>query len=454
MALADCTLEELISPRGYACSSGRIHRVALHSLKIGQGAVAGLPEALRAIGCKHPFVVFDRNTEIAAMSPVRAALDGEGFTYTEYRIPLERVEPDEHTVGSMCMAFNPVCDGVVAVGSGVINDCCKVLAHTLGKPQAVVATAPSMDGYASNSSSMIRDGVKVSLYNACPGAIIADTSILRFAPQRMLQAGLGDMLAKSIALCEWRISHLVTQEYYCGEIAGLMRESLRKIVAAAPRLQTRAPEAVETVVEGLILSGVAMAFAEVSRPASGLEHYFSHLWEMAALAGKRQSELHGIQVGVGTMLTLRLYDDLKTLAPDCRKADAAMQSFCPEAWQADMQRVFGASAPALIAAEQSCWHQNDVTAHAGRLARIVEHWPEIRLAMAEELPATEAVLQLLQKLGAPTTPEQIGETPETVRDALIHSRDIRAKYLTSSLLWDMGLLEEMADRLCLSLRHA
>ena len=74
--------------------------------------------------------------------------------------------------------------------------------------------------------------------------------------------------------------------------------------------------------------------------------------------------------------------------------------------------------------------------------------------MAEELPATEAVVQLLQKLGAPTTPEQIGETPETVRDALIHSRDIRAKYLTSSLLWDMGLLDEMADRLCLSLRQA
>ena len=104
MALADCTLEDLISPRGYACSCGRIHRVALHSLKIGQGAVAGLPEALRAIGCKHPFVVFDRNTEIAAMTPVRAALDGAGFAYTEYRIPLERVEPDEHTVGSLCMA--------------------------------------------------------------------------------------------------------------------------------------------------------------------------------------------------------------------------------------------------------------------------------------------------------------------------------------------------------------
>ncbi|HPR77588.1 MAG TPA: iron-containing alcohol dehydrogenase, partial [Candidatus Limiplasma sp.] len=132
-------------------------------------------------------------------------------------------------------------------------------------------------------SSMIRDRVKVTLYNACPDAIIADTMIMKDAPERMLQAGLGDMLAKYIALCEWRISHIVTGEYYCEEVAGLMRNSLAKIVSAAPRLLERDPEVIGAVAEGLILSGVAMAFAQVSRPASGLEHYFSHLWEMFAL---------------------------------------------------------------------------------------------------------------------------------------------------------------------------
>lgn len=119
-----------------------------------------------------------------------------------------------------------------------------------------------MDGYASNSSSMVVRRVKESLYNACPQAILADTDVLKTAPEIMLQAGLGDMLAKYVSVCEWRISHLVVGDAYCEEIAGLVRASLRKIVEHADGLMRREDAALEAVIEGLVLSGVAMAFAE------------------------------------------------------------------------------------------------------------------------------------------------------------------------------------------------
>ena len=45
------------------------------------------------------------------------------------------------------------------------------------------------------------------------------------------------------------------------------------------------------------------------------------------------------------------------------------------------------------------------------------------------------------------TPADLHLSPEDVRDALLGSRDIRDKYLTSSLLWDLGLLEETAERI-------
>jgi glycerol-1-phosphate dehydrogenase [NAD(P)+] len=329
--LHEMTLEELIAPRADACACGRAHTAGLKYVKIGRDATRFLPEALAAVGCRKPFVVYDRHTAAAAAAPVEEALQGAGVPYASYVLTADRVEPDERAVGSLCMAFEPDCDGVLAVGSGVINDCCKVLAHAMGVPSAVVATAPSMDGYASNSSSMIRDRVKVSLYNACPAAIIADTMIMKDAPERMLQAGLGDMLAKYIALCEWRISRIVTGEYYCEEIAALMRRSLEKIVSAAPRLLTRDPEVIGAVTEGLILSGVAMAFAQVSRPASGLEHYFSHLWEMFALDRGLPPELHGIQVGVGTALCLRIYDRLKKTTPDMETVERATLFVQPHA---------------------------------------------------------------------------------------------------------------------------
>ena len=113
----------------------------------------------------------------------------------------------------------PRCDLFLAVGSGVINDVCKVVSFACGKPQMVVATAPSMDGYASSSSSMHVNEVKTTVYNHCPTAIVADTDIVSQAPMRMLWAGLGDMIAKYVSICEWRMANLIIDEYYCEEIA-------------------------------------------------------------------------------------------------------------------------------------------------------------------------------------------------------------------------------------------
>ena len=439
---AHMSLEELIREGGYDCDCGRRHATGLKYVKIGPHAVHNLPEAMERIGVKKPFVVCDRHTREAAWEAVMSVLDEHKIDYRLFCFEQERVEPDEHAVGALCMAFDPSCDCVLAIGSGVINDCCKVLAHAIGCPQMVVGTAPSMDGYASNSSSMIQNRVKVTLYNACPDVIIADTEIMKDAPERMLWAGLGDMLAKYIALCEWRISHLVTGEYYCEDVAALMRSSLSRIVAAAPRLMERDPEVIGTVAEGLILSGMAMAFAQVSRPASGLEHYFSHLWEMFGLDRGLPPELHGIQVGVGTYLTLRIYDRLKKMTPSREQAEAAMRAFDSAAWEQNVRRVFGKAAQTLIDSENSLWHKNDPAAHQRRLDAILSHWDDILRIIDEELPETEQIITLMQKVGMPMHPADIGESEQDVYDAFLSSRDIRDKYLTSSLLWDLGLLAE------------
>ena len=85
-------------------------------------------------------------------------------------------------------------------------------------------------------------------------------------------------------------------------------------------LLTRDHAAIRNVMEGLILSGIAMSF-EVFRPASGIEHYFSHVWEMRALEFKTNSDLHGIQVGIGTVLALKIYEQLKSIKPNKEKLE-------------------------------------------------------------------------------------------------------------------------------------
>lgn len=438
--------EELLKAGGHLCACGRVHACGLKSLKIGPGAVHYIKAALDTLGCKKPFIVCDLNTKAAAWDKVRAVLDKEQISYVFFCIGSRQPEPDEHTLGSLTMAFDPSCDVVLGIGSGVINDTCKALAHAIGCPSMIVGTAPSMDGYASNSSSMIQNGVKVSLYNACPQAIIADTDIMKNAPDRMLWAGLGDMLAKYISVCEWRISHLITGEYYCENIADLMRCSLRKIVSAAPLLMARDPQTIQAVVEGLVLSGVAMSFAEISRPASGLEHYFSHLWEMMALERGLPYDLHGIQVGVGTWLTLKIYDKIKVLKPTRERAETFINNFSQQAWEQSVREIFGGAADTVLALEDEI-HKNDPVRHQHRLSLILAHWGDIQQIIDDELPQTRDIELLMQSLGMPIKPEDIGISGEDVCNALIGSRDIRDKYLTSSLLWDLGILYEFKEKL-------
>jgi len=307
----------------------------------------------------------------------------------------------------------------------------------------IVGTAPSMDGYASSSSSMVINGCKVSLINACPAAIICDIDIIKDAPMRMLHAGLGDMLAKYIGLCEWRIVELINGEYRCENVAALMRASVDKIVANAPGLRRREPAAVQATVEGLVLSGIAMSYAGSSRPASGLEHYFSHLWEMMALERGVPYELHGIQVGVGTLLGLRVYDQIRTMTPDREKALAFVQNFDTARWEGEMRRIFGSAGDELSRQEYETLHNNDKAAHAERLERIIAHWDDIQRIIREELPETEKIVALMREVEAPMVPADIAINNQDTNDAFHYARNTRNKYLTSSMLWDLGLLYDM-----------
>ena len=437
---ADADLKTLIAPEGHACACGRTHSMVMDYVSICPGAVKEIPAGLKAIGGTKPFIVCDENTKAAAWPFVEPVLAAAGIQYSLYCFPGAHIEPDEQAMGSLAMAYDPSCDCIMGIGSGVINDCCKIMAKITGHKQMIVGTAPSMDGYASNSSAMIRDRIKVSIYDPSPAAIICDIDIIKNAPMRMLWAGFGDMLAKYIAICEWRISNLVTGEYYCENIADLMRASLRKIVENAPQLKTRDEKAVQATVEGLVLSGVAMSYAGISRPASGLEHYFSHLWEMMALDRGNSYELHGIQVGVGTLITLKLYDKIREMKPSREVAEKFINDFCDEEWQKMIRRIFGKAAETVIMQEHNQFHKNDKTRHAARLTKILENWDEILKIIDEELPDREAIAAIMKGLEMPMTPEDINISWEDTCDAFIGSRDIRDKYLSSSMLWDMGVL--------------
>jgi len=441
------TIQSLMQNDGFVCACGKRHFGQLSDCIIGEGALLRLPDILGKYGASHPFILCDRETYAAAGEQVCDVLSSVGIIYTLHIIRRTRPAPDEKIVGEAVMFCPKKADAVIAVGGGVINDTGKIVSAMKNVPDIYVATAPSMDGFASASSSMEREGLKVSLDSKCPDVVIGDADVLAHAPRHMIVSGIGDMMAKYVSLVEWRIAALLVGEYYCETVAGIVKSSLETVRACAPDAVSGDSGAVCRLAEALVISGLAMNYAGLSRPASGMEHYISHIIDMRALAFGTPAELHGIQAGLGTLLTVRGYEMLVKQIPDREKALAYVQNFDLDAWFDTLRLQLDEGADAMIRGEQK-EHKYDPAAHPARLEKILAHWDTF-LALISELPSSEELEAFYTAIDHPLSCREYGLTDGEIRFAFIAAKDIRDKYVLGRLLWDLGLLEETAEALTL-----
>ncbi|MBE6601313.1 MAG: sn-glycerol-1-phosphate dehydrogenase [Ruminococcaceae bacterium] len=426
----------------FQCSCGKLHKAMLDDVIIGKGVIKQLPQIVARYHAKKVFVFADPNTDRAAGNRVAEILRESGIAYTKYVFASAELEPDEKAVGSIMMHYDASCDLIVGVGSGVLNDIGKILAKISGNPYVIVGTAPSMDGYASASSSMARDGLKISLSTKSANVIIGDVEILKTAPVKMMVSGLGDMLAKYVSICEWRISNLLNGEYYCPTIANTVKAALKKCVENASGLLVRDEVAVEAVFEGLVLSGIAMNYAGISRPASGAEHYISHVWDMRGLEFGTPVDFHGIQCAIGTLYAAKIYEQIKKITPNREKALAYVQAFDLDAYNKDLKDFLGVAADSMIELEKK-EKKYDKQAHAKRLEIILANWEEILKIIDEEIPSVAFLEKLMDEINAPKTAADIGIDESLVPMSFVTSKDIRDKYVLPRLVWDLGIMDEL-----------
>lgn len=426
------------------CKCGKQH--IFHSrVIVREGALQEIPQLLKQYEAKKIFLLADQNTYAAAGKTVEELIKGS-VKVARCIFEEDTLEPNEHSVGRAVMYYEADCDVVIGVGSGVINDIGKIVANVAGKPYIIAGTAPSMDGYASATSSMTRDGLKISLNSKCADVIIGDLDVLCQAPAKMMASGLGDMLAKYVSICEWRIASLITGEYFCEDIAQLVREALKKCTDNAGGLLKRDKEAVKAVFEGLVIGGVAMAYAGVSRPASGVEHYFSHVWDMRGVEFGTPVDFHGIQCAAATYHAIKLYEIVKNQTPNYEKAAAYVSAFDQEAWEQTLRQFLGKGAEAMIALEKKEGKYRKDT-HPARFQKIAENWDAILQIIVEELPSSEEMANLLNIIGISTDLSTFGVDAECARTTFMATKDIRDKYVLSRLAWDLGILEELAKQI-------
>jgi glycerol-1-phosphate dehydrogenase [NAD(P)+] len=419
---------------------------------IGPGALGAVGEVFgRAFGERPAAVVADATTWRVAGERVHQALAAGGrAAEAPYRFPPGTFVRAEYgnveTLRDALAAHDAV---PVAVGSGSLNDLVKRAAHELGRPYLSVATAASMDGYTAFGAAITRAGYKQTMTCPAPRALVADLDVLAGAPADMTASGYGDLLGKVTAGADWLVADALGVEPVDGKVWELVQGPLREAIGSPGELAAGDPQALERLVEGLVSSGLAMQAHASSRPASGAEHQFSHLWEMEGLGHDREPPLsHGFKVGVGSVAIAALSERL--LERDLAALDvAALRRAWPSRAEAEAAVRAAHTTPGLVeaAVAETTAKWVDADALGRRLERLADRWPVLRDRLRAQLVPAARLREQLAAAGCPTRPSELGLTAQAFRDTYERARMIRRRYTVLDLATETGLLGELVEEL-------
>ncbi len=422
--------------REFACECGRTHRVAPREVLYAPAAALRAPEfCARAAKGRRAAAVMDLRTRRVAGEAVCDALSRAGWTVQVIVVPDPAPEHspvcDDLTRDRIAAEMGPV-DLAVSVGGGVMTDLVRWVTFERKIPFVSVATAASMNGYASASIAGTVKGVKCLIYAHAPDAVLADPQTLRDAPFELTASGLGDVLAKPISTADWRFNHMVLGDYYCPLSVGIVADIEPLYIERPEGIRARAPEAMEALFQACLLTGVAMNIADTSAPASGGEHMISHVLDMMCAVYGGEHDMHGRQVGVGTILSAELY-----------------------------RRVLAVESPVFVepasSTDRAFWgplHDEVEPHYQGKVERLrlaAERlaeggtWDHVRRTLAPMLRRPETLRDCLAHAGAAYRAEDIGCTPDRLKRALLHGHEIRSRITILDLARLVGVMPAAAD---------
>ncbi len=419
---------------------------------IGSGVVASVADVFeRDFGDSPAVIVADENTFAVAGEKVERLLQEAGREMVDpYVFPSEPgLYAGYSNIENLVESFEAHDAIPISVGAGTVNDLVKRAAGECERPYLCVGTAASMDGYTSFGASISKDGRKQTLACPAPRSVLLDLDILVNAPAEMTAAGYADLLGKVTAGADWLVADALGAEEMHPRAWALVHESLREWTADPAALRAGDSGAMERLIEGLSMCGLAMQISGSSRPASGGEHYFSHLWEMEGLGADRDPPLsHGFKVGLGTISIAALYE--RILERDLANLDIEEIQRDWPTWS-EVERFVRETHEDPDLAEASVGQSRDKYVDADGLAERLELlqslWPELREKLAAQLMPAAELQALLRDAGCPTSPEEIGLSEEVFRATYFRARTIRARYTALDLATETGILEECVEEL-------
>lgn len=269
-------------------------------LKVGKGALNNLGKYLKSANLINAVIYFGNGLIDMFGYNVMDSLKSEGIQMLEYR-ELDSIRIED--IIELAFDIDAKAQVIVGIGGGKVIDAAKYAAYLRKLPFISVPTSASSDGFSSASASLTVNGRRTSVPARMAYGIVADTDVIKSAPEKFLYSGIGDMVSKITALYDW--------VYESERGYSVMNDFAVMIAKKAVNSFVRTP--FETIhddlflkelLDSLAMSGVANEIAGGSTPTSGSEHLISHALDKML----EEPQLHGVQVGIATYLMSRVQD--------------------------------------------------------------------------------------------------------------------------------------------------
>ena len=433
-------------------------------LRIGKNILKDIPTIFKEqFPGKKAIVIADKNTYRVAGEAVQKYLKEAGLTQGDAFVMTDSdLYADYKFVQKIVKHLQSIDAIAVAVGGGVINDITKRANSELNRPYMCVATAASMDGYSAYGASITKEGAKMTMTCPAPQVIVADLDIICKAPPITTASGYADLYAKVPAGADWILADALGVEALDSQSWHIVQDGLEGALKDPAGAKAGDISSIEPLVEGLMLGGFAIQSLRSSRPASGAEHQFSHLWDMEHHTFKgdiakrfglypdqdEQAPSHGFKVGIGTLTISALYERIFETPLDKLDVEKAVAQWKPlEEQVADVKAMFKGTGLEDFAAQQITDKYISKDDLRKQLTTLKNNWPKIREDLKKQIIPYAETKKRLKLVGAPVECEEIGISRDRLKESFHRAQKIRNRFTVLDMAVRTGYLDQWIDEL-------
>lgn len=329
-------------------------------------------------------------------------------------------------------------DVIITVGSGTITDLGKYSADKMNIPLICVPTAPSMNAYTSGVAAFISKNLKKTVPVKPATAVLTDIDIISQAPLEMIKSGFADSLARSFANADWKLSSFITGENFCDLPFEIAKKLEADYIGKGTNILKREKKTIVKLMESLHLGGLSMVLAGSSSPASGGEHLISHFLDMVAHRNKKDTfSLHGLQVGLGIIVSATIYERLKEMnTKDVEKLLRVHKVDYDDA------RIF---------IRKNFRSEEEFNKKLSLLSILRKKlpfiWDDLKQEVFPMVVGVEKIKHALKNAGCPIKFSEIGVDRDLAYNAIKYSRFVRNRLTILDVAGEIGILPEIARNL-------